>query len=83
MEDITRSIKATPSALDTLCTKFAMADWMDYIGKCSEEKLIRCALEKIRQDSSKYSTFLAMIRDTTGLDTVADAMEQRLRENMK
>ena len=82
MEDIKRSIKATPSALETLRTKFQMTNWIDYVDKCSEKELVVCALENIRNDSSKYSTFLAMIRDTPGLDTVANIMEQK-KENMQ
>ena len=80
MEDIIRSIKATPSAHKTLCTKFKAKSWMDVLAKCSEEQLVQTALVKIEQDSSNFSTFVTMLRDTPGLDYIADVMEERMRE---
>ena len=79
MEDIIRSIKATPSAHKTLCTKFKVKSWMDVLAKCSEEQLVQSALVKIEKDSSNFSTFVTMLRDTPGLD-IADVMEEKMRE---
>ena len=79
MEDIIRSIKATPSAHRTLCTKFKVKSWIDVLAKCSEEELVQKALMKIEQDSSNFSTFVTMLHDVPGLD-VADIMEERMRE---
>ena len=79
MEDIIRSIKATPSAHRTLCTKFKVKSWIDVLAKCSEEQLVQKALVKIEQDSGNFSTFVIMLRGTPGLD-VADIVEERMRE---
>ena len=79
MEDIIRSIRATPSAHKTLCTKFKVKSWIDVLAKCSEEELVQKALVKIEQDSSRFSTFVTMLRDTPGLD-IADVVEERMRE---
>ena len=79
MEDIIRSIKATPSAHKTLCTKFKAKSWMDVLAKCSEEELVQSALVKIEKDSSNFLTFVTMLCDTPGLD-IADIVEERMRE---
>ena len=79
MEDIIRSIKATPSAHETLCIKFQVKDWIDVLTECSEKQLVQKALVQIEQDSSNFSTFVTMLRDTPGLD-IADMMEERMRE---
>ena len=79
MEDIIRSIKATPSAHDTLCTKFQVKGWIDALAECSAKQLVQKALGKIEQDSSNFSIFVTMLRDTPGLD-IADVVEERMRE---
>ena len=79
MEDIIRSIKATPSAHTTLCTKFKVESWIDILAKCSEEELVQKALVKIEQDSSNFSTFVTMLRDTSGIDIV-EIVEERMRK---
>ena len=80
MGDIIRSIKATPSAHGTLCTKFKENLWIDVLAKCSEEELVQTALVKIEQHSGNFSTFVTMLRDTPGLDCIADVVEERMRE---
>ena len=79
MEDIIRSIKATPSAHKTLCTKFKVKSWIDVLATCSEEELVQTALVKIEQDSSNFSIFVTMLRDTPGLNYIADLVEERMR----
>ena len=79
MEDIIRSIKATPSAHRTLCTKFKVKSWIDVLAKCSEEQLVQIALVKLEKDSSNFSIFVTMLRDTSGLD-IADVVEERMRQ---
>ena len=78
MEDITRSLQATPSAKDTLCIKFKQEGWIDTIDDCSEAQLVECVLEKIRQDPSKFATFVSMLRDTAGITDVADKLEHNM-----
>ena len=79
MEDIIKSIRATPSALDTLCTKFQARGWVDVLTECSEKQLVLKALVQMEQNSSNFLTFVAMLRDTQGLG-VADIVEERMRE---
>ena len=79
MEDIIRSIKATLSAHETLCTKFKVKSWINVLATCSEEQLVQSALVKIEQDSSNFSTFVTMLSDTPGLD-IGDIVEERMRE---
>ena len=79
MVDIIRSLKASPSAHRTLCTKFKVKSWMDVLAKCSEEELVQTALVKIEQNSSNFSIFVTMLHDTPHLD-IADMMEERMRE---
>ena len=78
MEDITRALQVTPSAKDTLCIKFKQEGWIDTIDDCSEAQLVECVLEKIRQDPSKFVTFVSMLRDTTGITDVADKLENNM-----
>ena len=52
---------------------------MDVLATCSEEELVQSALVKIEQDSSNFSTFVTMLRETPGLD-IADVVEERIRE---
>ena len=79
MEDIIRSIKSTPSAHSTLRVKFKANSWIDIISECSEEELVLCGMEKIRQDISNYSAFIKMLQDTQGLDTLVSIIEERMR----
>lgn len=76
MVDITRALKATPSATDTLCMKFKEKGWINANDHCSEAQLIECALEKIRQDPNKFETFVSLLRDITGITEVADKLER-------
>ena len=78
MEDIIRAIRATPSAKDTLCIKFKQENWIDMTDDCSEAQLVECVLEKIRQDPSKFATFVSMLRDTPGITDVADKLEHNM-----
>ena len=80
MEDIIRSIKATPSAHRTLCTKYKAKGWIDILAKSSEEELVELAVEKIRQNSSNFSTFVGMLQDTPGLEDIADIIKERTKE---
>ena len=85
MEDIIKSISSirsigdTPSARETLCTKFQVKGWIDTLAECSAKQLVQNALVKIEQDSSNFSTFVTMLHDTPGL-IIADVMEERMRE---
>ena len=79
MEDIIRSIKSTPSTHSTLRVKFKAKSWIDIISECSEEELVLCGMEKIRQDISNYSVFMKMLQDTQGLDTLVSIIEERMR----
>jgi hypothetical protein len=79
MEDIIRSLQATSSAREALCTKFQMKRWVNITASSSEKDLVVCALERIRQDPSNYSTLLAMLREAN-LNTVVNGIEQKMRE---
>jgi hypothetical protein len=80
MEQIIRCVESTPSAHRTLCTKFQAKGWIDVIADCSVNQLVQCALERIRQDSSEFPTFLAMLHVTAGLRTVANKVEKKMEE---
>ena len=85
MEDIIKSISSirsigdTPSARKTLCTKFQVKGWIDTLAKCSAKQLVQNALVKIEQDSSNFSTFVTMLRDTPGLK-IPGIVEKKMRE---
>ena len=76
MENIERSLKSTPSATSTLSTKFKQEGWIDTTEDCTEAQLVQCALEKIRQDSDKFPTFVSMLNGTAGMSDIAVELER-------
>ena len=69
-------MRATPSAKETISTKFTMKKWIDPTAVCSEAELANCALEKVRQDPEQFPVVVAMFRDTAGMNIIADRLEQ-------
>ena len=76
-EAIVQAIKATPSVKESLSIKFITAEWIDTTTQCTEKELVQCALGKIEQESSKFQTFVRMLRETTGMDTIAKMVKQK------
>ena len=74
LDSIIETIKATPSAKDSLSVKFKMSRWIDANVDCSEADLVFCALGRIQQDPNQFPLFLAMLRATAGMDIIADKL---------
>ena len=77
---IIRMIKATPSAKETVFRKCKMASWIATDTDCPIDNLVDCVLQRIREDASEFSIFVKMLRDTTGMATLADKLEKNMTE---
>lgn len=60
----------TPEAKNDLATLFMQKEWIDIIAKPSEEELVTCACEKIKQKASNFETFVEMLHNITGMDQI-------------
>ena len=79
--DLAGAIKATPSSVETLSGKFKSKSWIDPNANCSEDDLICCALERIKQDPKQFPVFVSMLRETPGMIQIADKVNQRERKH--
>ena len=79
--DIVRAIEATPSSMGTISRKFKSRDWIDPNTDCSGDDLIRCALERIKQDPKQFPVFIGILRETPGMKAIADKVNQRERKH--
>ena len=73
--DITNAIRMTPSAVDNMRQKFVQEDWLDPGRKPDEVELVNAALGRIQAKCSEFKVFIAILRDITGLDLIADKLE--------
>lgn len=70
MITITRALKLTDGAKDELILHYITNKWLDAEANPSESELTKLALQKIKQDPSHYNLFIAMLRDTEGMDII-------------
>jgi hypothetical protein len=73
--EITELMKATPSMMQQISIQFKMNSWISITTKCSEDELITCALEKIKQDPSKnFKLFVEMLKATVGMRDIVNKL---------
>ncbi|CAI8001635.1 hypothetical protein GBAR_LOCUS3229 [Geodia barretti] len=65
---LTRNIKATTDAEETLNDEFRRANWQDANSISNTRDMITKALNKIENDANQYVVFYGMLKDITGLD---------------
>lgn len=65
----------TPGAIGALTSKFMQKGWIDNNVKPSEEALVHCACGKIREKASEFQTFLGMLKDMAGMNTIVEQLE--------
>ena len=71
---ITRALKTTPSASQTLKQKMIEKGWLDPIASPTEEQLVTLVLERIDQDVNQFGEFIAMLRDIEGMDLIVNTL---------
>ena len=74
------TIKANPSAKESLSIKFKEEEWINITAECTEEQLVRYAIQRVQQDFTNFKIFVGMLQDTPGMDIIVEKLEQKERE---
>ena len=66
--DITVALKLNPGARDKLTSLYHQNRWLEITENPDEEKLVRLALVRIKQDPSQFDLFIDMLGGIEGMD---------------
>ena len=68
--DITAALKLNPGARKQLTSLYHQNRWLEITEDPEEEKLVRLALVRIKQDPSQFEPFLKMLGGIKGMDVI-------------
>ena len=71
LSDITAALKLNPGARDKLTSLYHQKKWLEITENPDEEKLVRLALVRIKQDPSQFEPFIKMLGGIKGVDVTA------------
>jgi hypothetical protein len=78
MESFIDTLRANPSACQSLYLKYKEKRWIDATGDVTEKRLVEVALNRIKSDTTNtiYSEFMEMLAKTNGLDVIKKNIEE-------
>ena len=72
---IVRLLKARKDARLTLTRHYKQEGWLEMTENPTEDELLTNALVRMKDNSSQYDKFLAMLLETEGLDMIVNAIK--------
>ena len=71
MMKVIQTIEVTPTAVESLTTKFVEKEWLAAHAKgITANDLILLVLNRIKNDADEHELFIKMLNDITGLDQI-------------
>ena len=70
LETITEALKSNSGALQSLSMKVKAKGWLPVSSKPSEEELVSPIIDRIKNDTTQFGEFIAMLDDIEGMDQV-------------
>ena len=67
---ITRALKSTPGARETLILHYKEHEWLDVTENPVNGELVTLALVRIKQDPSQFDLFMKMLCGINGMDLI-------------
>ena len=75
---IVMALKLTPSAKETLCSKFREKKWLDLSADPKEKDLVIQVLGRIKLDVNQFEVFIKMLHDIEGMDQIVQILEGKV-----
>ena len=74
LDDIIKTLQLNPGARDKLTRLYQREKWLDIAARPAEDELVKCALDRIKQDPSQFDLFIDMLCDTEGMDLIVTTL---------
>ena len=75
LETITEALQSNSCALQSLLLKLKVKGWLPVSSKPPEDDLVSSIIDRIKNDTSQFGEFIAMLDNIEGMDLVVDKLK--------